>query len=221
MTMTCADAELAFRGRGPPPVPRRINLVRTLWALVVRVTDGTAVKVAAQARNSRRVQSRGRERAVGGKEILTTQRIYVTDKRRRNGLRKRMQGESAGRSPLHGLGLSPCLRARRRPVHRELRPASRRRRLRNRHCRRSHRHGRRRPDDAGARALLRRAAAHRGVLRPGRERGDEAGRLAGASAAWHRPSGPGEVAVRRIGSGGLRRGARGARTRRRRTGADR
>ena len=25
ITITCADAELAFRGRGPPPVPRRIE----------------------------------------------------------------------------------------------------------------------------------------------------------------------------------------------------
>ena len=117
------------------------------------------------------------------------------------------------------LGSSPCLRACRRPVRRELRPASRCRRLWNRHCRRAHRHGRWRPDDPGARALLQRAAAHRGFVRPRCERGDEAGGLAGASAAWHRPSGAGEVAVRRIGSGGLRRGARGARTRRRRTGA--
>ena len=27
LMMTCADAELAFRGLGPPPVPRRISLV--------------------------------------------------------------------------------------------------------------------------------------------------------------------------------------------------
>src|SRR5262245_7132075 len=31
-TTTCAGAELALRGRGPPPVPRRISLVPTLYA---------------------------------------------------------------------------------------------------------------------------------------------------------------------------------------------
>jgi hypothetical protein len=30
--MTWADPALAFRGRGPPPVPRRISLVRVAWA---------------------------------------------------------------------------------------------------------------------------------------------------------------------------------------------
>jgi hypothetical protein len=34
LTMTCADAELTFLGRGPPPVPRRINLVVALCDLL-------------------------------------------------------------------------------------------------------------------------------------------------------------------------------------------
>src|SRR5690349_16298667 len=53
-TITCADAELAFRGRGPPPVPRRMSLVRSAWTPADR-NRADAAAVTAVARNPRRL----------------------------------------------------------------------------------------------------------------------------------------------------------------------
>src|SRR5258706_9074646 len=58
LMMTWADAELAFRGRGPPPVPRRISLVFALWASLLRGSDTSPVSAIAPARKARRLRSR-------------------------------------------------------------------------------------------------------------------------------------------------------------------
>ena len=53
--MTCADAELALRGRGPPPVPRRISLVPARAPPPARSRPGQPDKATAPARKSRLV----------------------------------------------------------------------------------------------------------------------------------------------------------------------
>src|SRR5687768_10020182 len=52
--MTCADAELVLRGRGPPPVPRRMSLVAALCAAAVLGRASTLAIAAVRARNARR-----------------------------------------------------------------------------------------------------------------------------------------------------------------------
>jgi hypothetical protein len=52
--MTCAEAELVIRGRGPPPVPRRISLVPAPWAATCRSLDVLAAAMAL-VRNVRRL----------------------------------------------------------------------------------------------------------------------------------------------------------------------
>src|SRR5882762_4110102 len=54
LMMTCADAELAFRGRGPPPVPRRISRVFAACALPALAQDTALTRAAAPRRNARR-----------------------------------------------------------------------------------------------------------------------------------------------------------------------
>src|SRR5882724_4776236 len=54
VTITCADAELAFRGRGPPPVPRRISLVLELCPSLRLGNHAAPVSAAAQTKNARR-----------------------------------------------------------------------------------------------------------------------------------------------------------------------
>src|SRR5438874_9473540 len=56
LTITCADAELAVRGRGPPPVPSRMSLVAIVWVRALYGRDNAAVRVAVAARNARRLQ---------------------------------------------------------------------------------------------------------------------------------------------------------------------
>ena len=51
--MTCADAEFAALGRGPPPVPRRISLVRPACAAETGRPDAAAAPN--PATNSRRL----------------------------------------------------------------------------------------------------------------------------------------------------------------------
>lgn len=53
-TTTWAGAELAFRGRGPPPVPRRINLVRVPCAHAGGSSRPTPKRAPTPARNARR-----------------------------------------------------------------------------------------------------------------------------------------------------------------------
>src|SRR5256885_3363385 len=77
--MTWAEAELAFRGRGPPPVPRRISLVLAVWASVLCERKSAPNKVTAPARNTRRLprgivrigilRSRARHLTSGGRTI--------------------------------------------------------------------------------------------------------------------------------------------------------
>src|SRR6267143_1134419 len=56
--MTCADAERALRGLGPPPVPRRTSRVRSpSWASIG--SQAAAASVAAPARIARRSMSGG------------------------------------------------------------------------------------------------------------------------------------------------------------------
>src|SRR5260221_6890043 len=57
LMMTWADAELAFRGRGPPPVPSRMSLVLVVWPCVLSGHENAPMKVAVPARNARRLQS--------------------------------------------------------------------------------------------------------------------------------------------------------------------
>src|SRR5206468_5260339 len=57
LMMTWADAELAFRGRGPPPVPSRISLVLVVWLWVLDGCENAASKVAVPVRNARRLQT--------------------------------------------------------------------------------------------------------------------------------------------------------------------
>src|ERR1700704_2024517 len=57
LMMTCADAELAFRGRGPPPVPSRMSLVLGVWLWVPYGWENAATKVAVPVRNARRLQA--------------------------------------------------------------------------------------------------------------------------------------------------------------------
>src|SRR6188474_771101 len=52
--MTCADAELAVRGRGPPPVPRRMSLVAVLCAAAVLGFANTPAIAAVFVKNARR-----------------------------------------------------------------------------------------------------------------------------------------------------------------------
>ena len=54
--MTCAEAELAFRGRGPPPVPRRMSRVTRFCAAADRWV--IAAENATPARNLRRLMLR-------------------------------------------------------------------------------------------------------------------------------------------------------------------
>ncbi len=56
-TMTCADAELTFRGRGPPPVPRRMSFVFAPCAAARRGSHAAAANAAAPAMNARRLCS--------------------------------------------------------------------------------------------------------------------------------------------------------------------
>src|SRR5258708_3687198 len=53
LMMTWADAELDFRGRGPPPVPRRISLVFPVCALLVFAHDAAVTRAAAPRRKPR------------------------------------------------------------------------------------------------------------------------------------------------------------------------
>src|ERR1700704_2943984 len=55
--MTWADAELAFRGRGPPPVPSRISLVFAVWLSLLLGSDTPPVSAMAPARKARRLNS--------------------------------------------------------------------------------------------------------------------------------------------------------------------
>src|SRR6185436_2007887 len=57
LMMTWADAELAFRGRGPPPVPSRMSLVWVVWLWVLCGRENAATKVAVPVRNARRLQA--------------------------------------------------------------------------------------------------------------------------------------------------------------------
>jgi hypothetical protein len=41
LTITCAEAEFAVRGRGPPPVPSRMSLVRRLCPTADRAAAAT------------------------------------------------------------------------------------------------------------------------------------------------------------------------------------
>lgn len=80
--MTCADPELAVRGRGPPPVPSRIRRVRAC-ASPGRV-QSTPDSVVATAMKSRRVSSRDRNRIIGcriGASILHDPRLQRRKKR--------------------------------------------------------------------------------------------------------------------------------------------
>src|ERR1043166_1690122 len=52
VTITCADAELTLRGRGPPPVPRRMSLVRLCTLTDRERATAPAIVV---ARNPRRL----------------------------------------------------------------------------------------------------------------------------------------------------------------------
>src|SRR2546425_1629782 len=53
--ITCADAELTFRGRGPPPVPRRTRRVFGFWARTGAGQAATPARtVADPMRTSRR-----------------------------------------------------------------------------------------------------------------------------------------------------------------------
>lgn len=54
---TWADAELAFRGRGPPPVPSRMSLVLIVWLWALFGCENAPTKVAVAARNARRRQA--------------------------------------------------------------------------------------------------------------------------------------------------------------------
>src|SRR6267143_2142652 len=55
-TMTCAGAELAFRGRGPPPVPRRMSFVFAPCAAARRGSHAAAANAAALVMNARRAR---------------------------------------------------------------------------------------------------------------------------------------------------------------------
>ena len=57
LMMTWADAELAFRGRGPPPVPSRMSLVLVVWLWALYRCENAATKVAVPVRNARRLQA--------------------------------------------------------------------------------------------------------------------------------------------------------------------
>jgi hypothetical protein len=57
LMMTWADAELAFRGRGPPPVPSKMSLVRVVWLWVLYGCENAATTVAVPVRNARRLQT--------------------------------------------------------------------------------------------------------------------------------------------------------------------
>ena len=58
LMMTWADAEFAFRGRGPPPVPRRISLVFALLASLLRRSFAPAANMMVPARMARRLEVR-------------------------------------------------------------------------------------------------------------------------------------------------------------------
>src|SRR4030095_16069484 len=57
LMITWADAELAFRGRGPPPVPSRMSLVLMVWLWVLYGCDNAATKVAVPVKNARRLKA--------------------------------------------------------------------------------------------------------------------------------------------------------------------
>lgn len=52
---TWADAELAFLGGGPPPLPRRISLVLGVWPWILDNCVNAPINVAVPARNARRL----------------------------------------------------------------------------------------------------------------------------------------------------------------------
>jgi hypothetical protein len=54
--ITWAEAELDFRGLGPPPVPSKMSLVLADWASVRYGSETVASNVALRARNARRLQ---------------------------------------------------------------------------------------------------------------------------------------------------------------------
>jgi transposase-like protein DUF772 len=56
LMMTWADAELAFRGRGPPPVPSSMSLVLVVWLWGLYGCENAATKVAVPVRKARRLQ---------------------------------------------------------------------------------------------------------------------------------------------------------------------
>ena len=62
LMITWADAELDFRGRGPPPVPSRMSFVLVDWPSVRYGGENARSNVAVPARNARRLQ-RARQRA--------------------------------------------------------------------------------------------------------------------------------------------------------------
>ena len=55
LMITWADAELAFRGRGPPPVPSRMSLVLVVWPWLLFGRENAATNVAVAVRNARRL----------------------------------------------------------------------------------------------------------------------------------------------------------------------
>src|SRR4029078_9803057 len=94
LMMTWADAELAFRGRGPPPVPRGISLVLIVWLWVLYGCENPA-KVAVAARNARRPKTAMYNQAecyegltvmtvglVGGARCTTMRRVAMGNRTR-------------------------------------------------------------------------------------------------------------------------------------------
>ena len=86
--MTWADAELTFRGRGPPPVPSRISRVRAACASLERVCAATAASVVLKLRNSRLVMRAG-EDAI---------RVWI--------LAEHRHGDRGGRTPIESIWLT-------------------------------------------------------------------------------------------------------------------
>ena len=54
--ITWAEAELNFRGLGPPPVPSRMSLVLIDWPSLRNGSENAPSSVAVHARNVRRLQ---------------------------------------------------------------------------------------------------------------------------------------------------------------------
>src|SRR5688500_574595 len=84
LTITCAEPELAFRGRGPPPVPRRISLV-PLWRAARRTRVESA---AAPARKQRRL--------IPGRCATIRFGIVIGGEPKRLGIRVRARPGAAG-----------------------------------------------------------------------------------------------------------------------------